>query len=126
MEGLLEKASWRATFAEKPKRCADCWQCKTQSGPACGGSGGTDGEDPDVEAEGLGPPLEDRRGPKTKAGVAKREPQGSALDCGSLELWKGRKEGRHMPEDDPRIGSMHRPPPLGDPPWAKSTPGGDG
>ena len=66
----------------------------SQSAPARGGSGGTDGSgadgaDPDVEAGGQGPPPEGRGDPETKAGVAKREPQGSAPDCGSLEPWKG-------------------------------------
>ena len=94
MEGLLEKASWQATLAEKPKWRADRWQCETQSAPASGGSGGTDGSgadgvDPDVEAGGQGPPLEGREGLGIKARVAKREPRASAPDCGSREPWKG-------------------------------------
>ena len=60
MEGRLEKESWRATLAEKPKWRADRWQCETQSASARGGSGGTDGSgadgaDPDAEAGGQGP-----------------------------------------------------------------------
>ena len=79
MEGRLEKASWGATLAEKPKWRADRWQCETQSAPASGGfretgGSGTDGADPDVEEEGPGPPPEDRGDLEIKAGVAKREP----------------------------------------------------
>ena len=90
---MLEKASWRATLAEKPKWRAGRWQCETQSDPACGGSGGTDGngadgEDPDVEEEGQGHPLEGRECLGTNDRMAKREQRVSAPDCGSCEPWK--------------------------------------
>ena len=88
------KLSGEGKLASHSRRDADRWQCETQSAPARGGSGGTDGSgadgaDPDVEAGGHGPPPEGRGDPETKAGVAKREPQGSASDGGSLKPWKG-------------------------------------